>query len=520
MQERLAYVSACNRADTVFSVRWIPTVDSLVEFFDRHGSPNERMKAHYLLARTYADLGEAPQALDEFHRAVDCVDTVAQDCDYRLLTRIHAQSANLFYEQLMPNEMLNELEKMIIHAHNANDTISWIIALEWKSVANNLLGDKQNAMTCVMQAFNEYKRYGLTEMAADCLPMLIDLLIKDKNYHQAKQYINLYEGFFSPFQNGKIQQGKEIYYYYKGNYYVGINRLDSAEYFYRELTRSCQNKNDQEAAYKGFYELFKLKGETDSVAKYADLCYQTSEERFRESNAEQLSHMQSLYNYNRSQKLAHEKTEEALRQRYLLIFCWFIFVAIAISSVFVFIRYKRKKRREVLSIMQSYQQKIEQQELAKRDLLQLKKKETETLIAQKEREIAERQEIIEQYHQIVNQETPLDAIFIETAEYERFRYLCTHPRDKVTKKDWNDLQKMVDRCMPTFYIRLNARKHLKESDYHICMLLRLHFAYSEICMLTNTSPQYVYSRRVQLLKTVFEIKGKAEEFDKMLWHIK
>ena len=30
MVQRLAYVSACNRADTVFTSRWLPTVDSLV----------------------------------------------------------------------------------------------------------------------------------------------------------------------------------------------------------------------------------------------------------------------------------------------------------------------------------------------------------------------------------------------------------------------------------------------------------------------------------------------------------
>ncbi|MBQ8095466.1 MAG: hypothetical protein IJ243_00005 [Prevotella sp.] len=37
MVQRLAYVSACNRADTVFTSRWLPTVDSLVSYFDRYG---------------------------------------------------------------------------------------------------------------------------------------------------------------------------------------------------------------------------------------------------------------------------------------------------------------------------------------------------------------------------------------------------------------------------------------------------------------------------------------------------
>lgn len=60
MRQRLKYVSDCNRADTVFTERWLPTVDSLVSYFDRHGSANDRMMAHYVQGRVYHDMGEAP----------------------------------------------------------------------------------------------------------------------------------------------------------------------------------------------------------------------------------------------------------------------------------------------------------------------------------------------------------------------------------------------------------------------------------------------------------------------------
>ena len=38
MRQRLAEVQACNQTDTVFSSRWLPTVDSLVDYFDSHGA--------------------------------------------------------------------------------------------------------------------------------------------------------------------------------------------------------------------------------------------------------------------------------------------------------------------------------------------------------------------------------------------------------------------------------------------------------------------------------------------------
>ena len=56
MRQRLDYVSQCNRADTVFTEEWLPTVDSLVNYFDRHGNTNEKMMAHYLKGRVHHDM--------------------------------------------------------------------------------------------------------------------------------------------------------------------------------------------------------------------------------------------------------------------------------------------------------------------------------------------------------------------------------------------------------------------------------------------------------------------------------
>ena len=47
MRERMQYVAACNKADTVFSARWLPTVDSLADYFNSRGTANERMTAYY-----------------------------------------------------------------------------------------------------------------------------------------------------------------------------------------------------------------------------------------------------------------------------------------------------------------------------------------------------------------------------------------------------------------------------------------------------------------------------------------
>ena len=91
MRWQLLRLSAQNKCDSVFRSDSLQLM--LVDYFDRHGTPNERMTAHYLLGRAYSDMGEAPRALKCFLDAVSCADTTATDCDYSSLFRVYGQIA-------------------------------------------------------------------------------------------------------------------------------------------------------------------------------------------------------------------------------------------------------------------------------------------------------------------------------------------------------------------------------------------------------------------------------------------
>ncbi|MBR1665364.1 MAG: hypothetical protein IJ699_03965 [Bacteroidaceae bacterium] len=105
MRASLAAFQAANQADSVF------TTDSLalelVRFFDHPfhfwTSANDRLMAHYLLGRCYADMGEAPRAIGEYSEAVEQADTTASDCDLRTLRAVYGQMANVFHQQNLPH---------------------------------------------------------------------------------------------------------------------------------------------------------------------------------------------------------------------------------------------------------------------------------------------------------------------------------------------------------------------------------------------------------------------------------
>ena len=57
MRAGLDSINAVNRSGLPFTVA---DIKPYVEFFDDHGTPNDRLLAHYLLGLAYYDHGEAP----------------------------------------------------------------------------------------------------------------------------------------------------------------------------------------------------------------------------------------------------------------------------------------------------------------------------------------------------------------------------------------------------------------------------------------------------------------------------
>ena len=93
MRHRLLQAKARNKAYVPFTSDSVMTV--VADYYDRNGTANEQIEAHYLLGCVYRDLGEAPKALAAYHDAVECADTTAADCDYKTLCRVYGQMSDL-----------------------------------------------------------------------------------------------------------------------------------------------------------------------------------------------------------------------------------------------------------------------------------------------------------------------------------------------------------------------------------------------------------------------------------------
>ena len=518
MHHGLDSLNERNRNDEPFTAA---DVQPYIDYFDRHGEPNDRLLAYYLLGRAYHEQGEAPMALEQYHKAIECADTLSHDCDFGQLSRVHSQTAALLCDQMLPRQQLEELKLQYFTALQAKDTLCALNAKEQMAVAYDMLGNLDSIIIIGKELESSYIKRNEPHYAAVCSGGMILSLVNLHCYTEAKVCIDKYEsgsGFFD--DNGNIEKGRELYYGIKGRYYLGVNRYDSAHYYFRKEIEAANNINKSEDAYRGLYILYKQTGQQDSMSKYAELAYETTDAHFQEKQSDELRHMHSLYNYSRNQAIARQKTAEASRSRMLMLSLAFALILTLVSGLFAFSYYRNKKKAQMELMQQHYEHDVEKLEQAKYDLLKMQEEKTILLKAEKEKEIEELQRRLDAYGHLPETKKELEKHLADTDIYIRLRYLAMNPLEKISHEEWQELKQMTDQELPTFRTTLYRNMpNLKQSDYDLCMLDRLYFSPSEIALLTGYSLSSVTMKRVRLLEKIFHISGKGSQFDLLIRNI-
>ena len=517
MRQRLDYVSQCNRADTVFTEAWLPTVDSLVNYFDRHGNANEKMMAHYLKGRVHHDMGESPIALECYQRATEMADTTQKGCDLHTLAAIYGQMANLFHMQYLPDDEMKALKMVEHYAMKNNDTLTAITAYRLRTGVYFLLNDTDSMLSVTKRSVSLYRKYGRNDLAAQILIMPISVSLDRGQYKEAWKYMQVYEkesGFFD--SNGNARQGKGLYYYYKGLYLLSQNQLDKAiSLFHKVLSGGFL-----EAGYKGLLIAYEQKYIPDSIAKYARLFADANDSSYLNVNQERVRQVSAMYNYNRSQRLADKKTIEAERYKKII----YIIIGVGVFSVIVLFRiwrlYERNNRNKILIWNKKYYDTLTQYQNVRNDLM-LSFKNFEQYRTGKEKEVEElRQSLSVFLEDKTNPEIWNLELFVSSSSIVKRMHELAYKAKQPSEVEWDDLRQLLCKHLPSFYKLIKDDKYgLSNQEQNVAMLIRLRFIPTELIALLNLSKQRVTNIRSDINHKLFHEKG-TKDLDANLMRIK
>ena len=501
MYHYLLLADACNKCyDTLPSDTILQEV---ADYYDRHGTPNEQVRAHYLLGCAYRDMGEAPQALQCYHDAVDHADTTAKDCNYRLLMSVYGQMAEIFHLQNLPLDEIEALELSGKCSLLNRDTIHYLRSLELTSKAYDLLGDTAHLIDIIEKTNILYRKHNNPQMAYSGNATLAYISIKRGDLKTAKKLLHEFENYSGLFNDkGEIAPDRTLYYYVKGFYYYHINQLDSAESFMRKLLYF----GDLADGYKGLLTIFQRKNSMDSIVKYICLYEDAIDTLSNRKRTEVIHQMASMYNYHRFQIKAEQEASAARRLKWTfgLVSLLVLVILLAITRLYM---YSKKKRQLKMNQLHSNYLQAQIAYNKKKEELRLLENDKNELQSRKEKEIEELKVIISGYKEKQLTEKPTD----EKSEL-RFNHLINSFHRKCSgrkgesqpkEKEWKELIVQFKKNMPVEQVAVCKKGLLSKLELQACILIMLDFSNGEIAVLFNTTPQRITNIKSRINKKLF-----------------
>ena len=511
MRAGLDSINQCNRNDQPFTAA---DVQPYVNFFDDHGTPNDRLLAHYLLGRAYHDHGEAPMALQCYQDALDCADTLSTDCDYAQLNRVYSQMARIFYEQGLYQQQLIYDEIAKKYALLAKDTIAALMNYEQIGHAYLRIGHTDSAITVFEDVFKKYIEMGYLSDAAISLGSNIRPLLDKGNYKKAQSYMQVFEnksGFFDSL--GNIEKGREIYYKTKGLYFLYIDKLDSAEFYFRKELRDGRDFNNQHGGANGLVKLYQRLHNNDSVAKYSLYAYNMCDSLYAQRTTKEIERIQGMYNYARNQDIAHKESKRANSANRRLLISFIILLTAFLISSWLYIA--RKELMESLKVTSIELDKIRKENSSLKQNASVNKLqivENEKRIALLEKKLGKYGKLV--YFGIEKTENDLK----KSSNYQRIKNMA-YKGQQLSQVDWDNVCNLVNEYFPGFYEFAISNLQINSTEYKICLLLRLHFKAGEIANMLGVTPAYISKISTEILAGLYGKKGSSKELYKELYKL-
>lgn len=494
MHFELVRLKAENKSEVTFKSDSI--IKEVVEYFEENGTPNEKMLAYYLLGRTYFDMEEAPEALQAYYDAISSADTTSTSCDYSTLTVVYGQMSRIFHQQNLPHDEIWALKHYIEYIRRYESKKDYLIAKEQLIRPLYLLNEKDSVLQIINDTYSALKQMGEHQEAADAIAVSTYIYLERGELDEAKHAMDIFEkesGLFDKY--GNITEGREHYYYTKGFYELAVNRLDSAEYYFRKAIKYGYLSE----GYKGLLSIYREKQNIDSV-NYFSRQYEAAQDSLHNKMQTNAIHqMSALYNYSRSQKEAEQEREKAQDRLYLLSIISFATIILLMAVIFVAWLY-RKNQKEKKARIAELEKTLNSARLQRNTILEelriLKEKDYESIIAIKEKqeqELTKRIEILEA--ESINKKNTIDVRrtdniegFLDSTIAQQFVKRATSKTERIkpTESEWNLLTSQFSKDIPVTYKSFGQGKPLSQLEQRICILLILDIPEKVISLMTDS----------------------------------
>lgn len=484
------------------------TTDSVMKevaaYYDKHGTPNEQMEAHYLLGCTYRDMHESPMALSCYLDATEKADTLSDDCDYSILMRIWGQVADEFDRQVIPYKELEALKEYQRYAIKSNDTLNFAIGTELERKAYFVMGDTMKAIEVSERALTIYKRQKYFSNALNSIPFMIVMYSMLNKTNKATELVNYYEQKADSISTSASKlKANSHFQFAKANYYESLNKLDSAIILYRNLVNTA-HKYD---ATKGLLRIFTKMGNADSTIHYSLMKEKIFDKNYSNLHTQAMFNADGMFNYTRNKHIAMEKEIEAKQNKiYLIILCFMSFSVITIA-LFIFSTFRNRKKEEIKQLKQMYVVAENEYNRARENYYLMvtnfqeykSKKDQEIQLLKHKKDVSAQLYETQIFFQAISEIKNSNA-YEDIMRHNNIQPGC---KNRICKKEWKALFNLFKEKMPHLYSKYIQNGNLSEQETYVFLLTILNLSPKTITILLETSAQNVANAKASINNKLF-----------------
>lgn len=456
----------------------------VVAYYDRNGSDSEKMQSRYLLGCIYRDMNDAPKAIECYNYVLEHFSDIDSQEGYKLLALSYGEKADLLYAQLLLPKAIAAYNNAILYSEKCNDSLLLANNYNYKSFAYSLLNMYDSAIvanetsTKILLALNRK-----TDAAIVYGCNMINYL-KKKDFVKLKKAVDMYELNSGLFHNGEIEKGKEIFYYFKASYYLNVNNLDSASYYFYKDLSLCSDYNNKHAATEGLAQVYTLVNNKDSMAKYTTLASAWNDSLYLNKNSELSAKNEALYSYNSYKRSAAKSMHENQTTKFSYRIVLVLIVILILLGIF-FIRKKTQKvwwrHNQLLTKMKKYRD--ESKSIADNKILENTKLDRDNWKEELELTIhlaIEDRDILKHFDELLIPQN-----------------VQLHPN----QNDWTNIIILMKKYKPKTYDFLTTTMSLSAQELKVCILVVFGYTSGDIAILLQTT-----SQRVSNIKSTLGIK--------------
>lgn len=453
----------------------------IVTYYERHRSLGHLPEAYYYAGRVYADLNNAPKALDYFQKAKEI------NTDKNLLRVILSQMGELFLFQGLYTKALQiykEYHTVAIQTGHAFGKFNSLC-----KIATTFTG-LHNADSATYYYYKAAEVAADDEMKEQVAYKLMSLYVQKKEYDKAIEQLN----------HINISQARKKSYKCAtlAGLYIATEQWDSAAFYCNHNLR-FNSVWAQEEAHLRLAIICEKQQKTKEALEHLRQYHHWNDSIKDMTQTETLGKMNALYNHQ-----LHERQNMKLQQKVTMQRASIYGIAIIlclVTAISLYTIYRKKAKNHVLSIQLQKMNADRDNLIEQLDSLTATNKQSEEMIKQL---IAEK----------ANQNKTTKSMLHEIPVIKKF--FAAKDFTDITEEDWQSLQQAIDYAYHNFTAKLYCIHQLNQTELHICLLTKLGLTPTRISLLTARSKSTITSARKALSKKLIKYSDSEKDFDSFI----